>query len=80
LPRCDKNFFYGILIFNEKFKSNQNFFYNFFMVQIKGLWTGKNSQKSFFDLWGLCTGTKDEKVGLFGISTCTKVEFRIFEE
>jgi hypothetical protein len=30
--------------------------------------------------WGLCTGTKGEKMVIFGFSTGTKSEFRIFEE
>jgi TRAP-type mannitol/chloroaromatic compound transport system permease large subunit len=43
------------------------------------------SKKNFFELfssifWGICTGTKGGKVVLFGLSTGTKYEFRIFEE
>jgi hypothetical protein len=42
-------------------------------------------KKTFFEFfssipWGLCTGTKCEKVVLFGFSTGPKGEFRIFDE
>jgi hypothetical protein len=42
-------------------------------------------KETFFEFfssisWGLCTGTKGKKVVLFGFSTSTKGESRIFEE
>jgi hypothetical protein len=45
----------------------------------------KYPKKAFFEFfssisWGLCIGTKGEKVVIFGFSTGTKDEFRIFEE
>jgi hypothetical protein len=45
----------------------------------------KYPKESFFEFCssislGLCTGTKGEKVELFGFSTDTKSEFRIFIE
>jgi hypothetical protein len=39
----------------------------------------KNSFGFFSSIsWGLCTGTKCEKVVLFGFNTGTKSEFRLF--
>jgi hypothetical protein len=61
-------------------------FSKIFLVQKSGIWTGTNTKPTFFFnfftsvSWGLCTGTKYEKVVLFVFSTGTKGEFRIFEE
>jgi hypothetical protein len=51
------------------------------MFQKLGIWAGTNTQNfDFFSSisWGLCTGTKGEKVVLFGFSTsinCEKLNF-----
>jgi hypothetical protein len=54
------------------------FFKNILGPKIKGIWTGTNTQKKCFSeffssiSWGLCTGTKREKVVLFRFSTGIK--------
>jgi hypothetical protein len=56
---------------------------NFLGPKIRFLDRYKYPEKTFFDftsIWRLCTGTKDEKVVLFGFSTGTKGQFRIFEQ
>jgi hypothetical protein len=66
-------------------KCSQKIFQNFLGPKIRYLDRYKYPKKTFFEFfssisWGLCTGTKGEKVVLFGFSTGTKDEFRIFEE
>jgi hypothetical protein len=59
----------------------QNFSKNFLGPKKRYLDRYKYPKKTFFDFfssisWGLCTGTKGEKVVIFGFSTGTKCEFR----
>jgi hypothetical protein len=64
-------------------KYSSKIFQKFFGSKNKVFGTGTNTLKKtsfeFFSSisWGLCTGSKGEKVVIFGFSTRTKGEFRI---
>jgi hypothetical protein len=64
-------------------KCSQKIFQKFLGPNIRNF--DKYPKKKFFEFfssisWGLCTGTKGEKVVINGFSTGTKDKFRIFEE
>jgi hypothetical protein len=65
-------------------KCSQKIFQKFFRSKIKVFGPVQIPKKIFFEFfssisWGLCTGTKGEKVVIFGFGTGTKSEFRIFK-